>query len=143
MEQHHDTGMLAALALGAGTRLAVIDSFVHHDGQLYLAADPDSVAHDGTVDVGRLRTSTCPAGHRMLAVHTSPAEVAARQAGDVPVPHSYEDVLSVALVAGCDGLLLTSGSSWITLGTTEVKAALTRRRRMASRAAAAKASTAP
>ncbi len=135
MEQPHDAGMLAALALGPGTRLAVIDSFVHRDGILYLAAEPGSIGPDGTVDAARLGTVISTAGARVLAVHTSSAEVAARPTTDVPVPHSYEAVLDAALLAECDGLILHSGSSWIVLARTEVKSALTRRRRLATRAA--------
>jgi hypothetical protein len=135
MEQPSDAEMHAALSLGPATRLAVIDAFVHRDGTLYLAADPSSIRQEGTVDAAHLRTETSAAGARVLTVHTSPVEVAARRATDVPVPQSYEDVLNAALLAQGDGLLLTSGASWIILAKSEVQSALTRRRRLASKAA--------
>ena len=75
MEQLRDEGMLAALALGPGTRLAVIDAFVHRDGILYLAADSTAIGHDGIVEPAELRTTTSAAGVRVLAVHTSPLGV--------------------------------------------------------------------
>ena len=136
MEQPHDAGMRAALELGPGTRLAVIDAFVHRDGTLYLAAPANTIEPEGTVDAAQLRSATSPTGTRVLAVHTSPTQVALRGATDVPVPQSYEAVLRAALLAECDGILLNSGVSWIVLTGSEVKSALTRRRRIAARAGA-------
>jgi len=134
MEQSHDVEMTAALALGPGTRIAVIDNFVHRDGVLFLGADPTSIGHDGTVDAAQLRTATSAAGSRVLAVHTSPSCVAVRESRDVPLARSYEAVLDAAVLAECDGLILNSGSSSIVLARTEVRTALARRRRLATRA---------
>ena len=136
MEQPHDAGMLTALEAGHGTRITVIDRFVHHDGVLYLAADTASVDADGGVDAARLRTAQTAAGARTLSVHTSPVGAAKHAANDIPVPRSYEAVLAAAVLGECDGLILTSGSAWITLTRTEIQAALTRRRRLAAKAAA-------
>jgi len=135
MEQPSDAEMHAALSLGPATRLAVIDAFVHRDGTLYLAADPSVIHPQGTVEAAHLRTVTSASGARVLAVHASPVDVARREATDVPVPQSYEDVLNAALLAQGDGLILSSGGSWIILATTEVQSALTRRRRLAAKAA--------
>ncbi len=133
MEPLHDVGMLSALALGPGTRLAVIDAFVHRDGILYLAADPSSIGEDGIADSAQLGTTISASGMRVLTAHTSPVGVGTGGAAEVPVPHAYEAVLSSALLAECEGLMLNSGSSWIILARTEVRSALTRRRRLATR----------
>ena len=135
MEELEDGGMLAALALGPGTRLAVIDSFVHRDGTLYLAAAPAAVEQDGSVDAAHLRTMKSPNGAHVLAVHTSPRAVTRLCGDDVPVPQQYETVLNATLIADCDGLMLRSGSAEIVLTRTEIRAALSRRQRLAQRAA--------
>ncbi len=135
MEEFEDAGMLAALGLGPGTRLAVIDGFVHRDGILYLAADPAAVGHDGAVDAVHLRRTKSPNGARVLAVHTSPRAVTRHCGDDVPVPQQYETVLNATLIADCDGLMLRSGSAEIILTRTEIRAALSRRQRLAQRAA--------
>lgn len=135
MEEFEDAGMLAALALGPGTRLAVIDGFVHRDGVLFLAADPAALGHDGAVDAAHLRTTKSANGAHVLAVHTSPRAVNRHCDKDVPVPQGYETVLNATLAVDCDGLMLRSGSSEIILTRTEIRAALSRRQRLAQRAA--------
>ena len=135
MEQLSDAGMLAALTLGPGSRIAVIDGFVHGDGILYLAAAPEWIDPDGWVDESRLRTATSPTGARVLTVHTSPSGTAVGVAADIPVARPYEAVLNATLVAECDGLILHSGASKIILTRTEVRVALIRRQRLATKAA--------
>lgn len=135
MEELEDAGMRAALALGPGTRLAVIDSFVHRDGVLYLAAAPAAVGHDGAVDAAHLRRAKSASGAHVLAVHTSPRAVERLCGDDVPVPQQYETVLNATLTAECDGLMLRSGSAEIILTRTEIRAALSRRQRLAQRSA--------
>lgn len=138
MGQPSDAGMLVALGAGPGTRIAVIDRFVHREGTLYLSADSASIGPDGTVEAGRLRTETSATGARLLCVHTSPIGVAERVRTDIPIAQSYEAVLDAALLAEGEGLILHSDSDWIILTRTEVRAALMRRRRLATRAAGSK-----
>jgi hypothetical protein len=135
MEHAHDAGMLVALAAGPGTRIAVIDRFVHRNGTLYLSAESASIGSDGTVEAGLLRTETSASGARLLCVHTSPIGVAERMRTDVPIAQSYEAVLDAALLADGDGLILHSDADWIILTRTELRSALTRRRRLATKAA--------
>jgi hypothetical protein len=133
-----DPIMSAALALGPGTRLAVIDGLVHHDGILYLAADAGAIGEDGAVDAERLRTSTSASASRshLLSVRVSPDGPALHLATDVPVPRSYEQVMTLSLLADTDGIILHSGSVWITMTRAEIQSALTRRRRLAAKASA-------
>jgi hypothetical protein len=138
MEQA-DPVMSAALALGPATRLAVIDGFVHRDGILYLAADTGSIGEDGAVDAERLRTSTSASRSRLLSVRTSPERVALHLATDVPLPRSYEQVMTLSLLAETDGIILHSASAWIILTRAEIQSALIRRRRLAAKASASAA----
>ncbi len=133
--------MLVALGAGPGTRIAVIDRFVHGDGTLYLASESTSIGSDGTVDAGLLRTETSANGARLLCADTSPIGVARRTRTDIPIPQSYEAVLDAALLADGDGLMLHSDTDWIILTRTEVRSALTRRQRLATKAAAGSAGT--